>query len=82
MFFIYILYSESKNSYYTGYSEDPQRRLGYHNQGSTTSTKSGIPWKIVYTETFNTKSEAIKRERFIKRMKSRVFIEKLINSKN
>ena len=64
MFFIYILYSESKNSYYTGYSEDPQRRLSYHNQGSTTSIKAGIPWEIVYTETFNTKSEAIKREKF------------------
>ena len=80
MFFVYILYSESKDRHYIGYSENPERRLSYHNQGFTKSTKAGAPWKIVYTEKFETKSEAIKREKFIKRMKSKAFIERLLNN--
>ena len=39
----------------------------------------GIPWKIVYKEKYNTKSEAMKREYEIKRKKSRKYIESLIN---
>jgi len=54
-------------------------RLQRHNDGWSRSTKSGIPWKIAYYEIFESKSEAIKREYHIKRMKSRKYIESLIN---
>ncbi len=76
--FIYILYSDLRNRYYIGSSENVERRLERHNQGATKSTKSGRPWKIVYTEEYESKSDALKRELYIKRMKSRVYIEKLI----
>jgi len=39
---------------------------------------SGIPWKLIFNEEYSTKSEALKREREIKRKKSRKYIEKLI----
>jgi putative endonuclease len=41
-------------------------------------TSGGIPWEIVYYEKFDNKSEALKRERNIKRKKSRKYIEDLI----
>jgi putative endonuclease len=56
-------------------------RLSRHNAGATISTKSGIPWKVVYREEFNSKTEAIKHEYYLKRLKSRVFIEKFFNKK-
>ena len=79
-FFTYILYSELRDRYYIGSTENIERRLERHNQGATKSTKSGRPWKVVYNEEYQTKSEAIKRELYIKRMKSRSYIESLINS--
>jgi putative endonuclease len=49
-FYVYILYSNKINKYYTGYREDISTRLTKHNQHSTPSTKSGIPWVLVKFE--------------------------------
>jgi putative endonuclease len=75
---VYILYSQSKDKYYIGYSQNPSERLLEHNAGATTSTRPGIPWIMVYTEECADKTTAIKRENAIKKMKSRKYIEKLI----
>ena len=78
-YYLYILHSEKLDRYYTGSSADTEKRLVRHNAGATPSTKPGRPWEIVHLEEFDNKSEAIKRERYIKRMKSKVFIKKLIS---
>jgi len=80
-YYVYILYSEIANHYYIGSTSNTEKRIHRHNAGSTTSTKQGRPWKIVYSETCITKTEALKRELYLKRMKSRVFLEELIHSK-
>ena len=83
MFQTYILYSQSDDQYYTGYtSVGVKKRLARHNDGSSSSTKSGIPWRIKYVKSFESKSEAIKWENFIKQQKSRTFIAKLIKSED
>jgi len=82
MYYVYILYSQSRDRYYTGYSSDPEERVIEHNLGATMSTRTGRPWKLVYTEEFDNKSTATKREAAIKRMKSRKYLEDLINSKS
>jgi putative endonuclease len=79
-FYVYILYSAIRNQYYVGHTYDVQKRLLQHNAGQTPSTKSGRPWILVYTEAYNEKSPAAKREVEIKRMKSRVYIETLVKS--
>lgn len=76
--YTYILYSKSSDKYYTGSSKDLENRLQRHNAGATKSTKRGRPWEIVYFEEYDSKSEAMKRESYIKRMKSRKYIEGLI----
>ena len=76
--FIYLLYSETRDRYYIGSCADVNERLIRHNAGATLSTKSGRPWKVVYSETFSSKTEALKREFYLKRMKSRVYLEDLI----
>ncbi|MDI6802502.1 MAG: GIY-YIG nuclease family protein, partial [Bacteroidota bacterium] len=78
MFYTYILWSDSKNIYYVGHTHDLNQRLEYHNNARSNFTKRGIPWKLVYSEEFRTKSEAARHERFIKNRKSKKFIENLI----
>ncbi len=80
MWFIYIIYSEKIDRYYVGITENLDWRLERHNNGWGKYTKRGIPWKIVYTEECDTKSEALKREKEIKRKKSRTYIEELIKN--
>jgi putative endonuclease len=79
-FFVYIIYSQSKDRYYIGYTHNPDERLVEHNLGATPSTRSGRPLKLVYEEECEDKTSAIKRENLIKRMKSRKYIERLIKN--
>ena len=76
--FTYILFSDKLKKYYIGSCLDIERRLNEHNLGRSKFTSTGIPWKLVYFEEFETELEARRREMQIKKMKSRVYIENLI----
>jgi putative endonuclease len=78
-FFVYIIQSELDGSYYTGHTHNVVLRLEHHNDGWTRSTKAKRPWKTVHVEPAKSKGDAMKREREIKCMKSRVYIERLID---
>ena len=80
MFYVYILYSESFDSFYIGQTNNLDSRLERHNKGYVKSTKSKRPWKLVYSESFETRSESMKRESYLKKMKSKKFIEELVDS--
>ena len=57
------------NSLYTGYTDDPERRLAVHNAGKGAKyTKSRLPVQLVYREECPDKSAALKREYAIKRL--------------
>jgi len=75
---VYILESQLDGTFYIGYTSDLEIRLSQHNSGKTKYTSRKIPWKVVYTEEFNIKSEALKRERFLKNQRNRDFYFKLI----
>ena len=79
--FIYIIYSEKLDKYYTGACKDLERRLYEHNIGHSKFTSLGMPWILKYSETFSTLQQAKQREMEIKKKKSRLYIEKLIGSK-
>jgi putative endonuclease len=76
--FVYVIESERDASYYVGSTHNVRHRLVQHNDGWTRSTKSKRPWKVVHVEEFACKSDALRREKAIKRMKSRRYIELLI----
>lgn len=67
-------------SLYTGYTTDVQRRLKEHNDSPKGAkyTRSRRPCTLVYTEEFDTKSEAMKREYYIKNSLTRKEKEELI----
>jgi putative endonuclease len=81
MYTLYILYSESFDRFYVGYTNDLERRLSEHNRKKGKFTDAGIPWYLVYSETFVNKKDAMARERFIKSKKSKKLIIDLINSR-
>ncbi len=78
-FFVYILFNETKNRFYIGFTSDMEQRIMRHNQKSKGFTGYVNDWKIVYTEKYNSKEEAYTREQQIKSWKSRIKIQKLIN---
>jgi putative endonuclease len=81
MFIVYILFSSKVDQYYVGHTQNIEDRLSRHNSGRSLSTKKGKPWNLVYTETFETRSEAMLREKAIKKMKSRTYLEQLIQNR-
>ena len=67
-FFIYVLLTE-RNTYYCGYTDDVQKRFEKHKSGlGAKYTKANKPVKIVYSEEFKTKSEAMKAEKKFKKL--------------
>jgi putative endonuclease len=77
-FYVYIVKSQADSSYYIGYSANLDDRLRKHNEANTGYTSRKRPWALVYWEQYESKREAMKRERFLKNQKSREFIERLI----
>ena len=81
MFYIYILKSQNNSSFYIGSCGNIEKRLKQHNNGEARSTKRFIPWDLIYSERYDTLSEARKREFQIKSWKKRSAIENLIKPK-
>ena len=76
---VYILYSAYLDKYYIGSSsqtaEERLQKHLLHHRGFTGRAKD---WELVYTEIYNTKSDAYHRERLLKAWKSRKQIVELI----
>ncbi len=76
--FVYILKCSDK-SLYTGYTNDLEKRLKAHNKGIASKyTSSRLPVEMVFSEECKDKSDALKKEYFIKTL-SRGNKIKLIN---
>ena len=68
MYYTYILRC-GDGTLYTGYTDDPSRREAVHNSGKGAKyTRARLPVKLVYTEAFETKGEAMHRESQIKQL--------------
>jgi putative endonuclease len=76
--YTYILHLSNIDKYDVGVIDDLQWRLGSHHAARGRFTKVGIPWKIVYYESFTIKTEALSRGKEIKSKKSRSYTENLI----
>jgi putative endonuclease len=81
MYHLYILYSDLLDKFYIGSTADVEKRTAEHNSLPQGFTKTGRPWRLVHVEDFRTKSEALRREKYLKRMKSHRFIEELIQKR-
>ena len=67
-FYVYILLCMD-GSFYTGYTKDMNERIKQHENGKGAKyTKAHTPRKLAYFEIFNSRSQAMKRERTIKKL--------------
>ena len=77
--FVYILFSSKLNKYYVGKTADVHKRLVFHNSTyNNIWTKRGQPWVLKASLSFANSHDASKAELFIKRQKSKAFIQKVI----
>ncbi len=68
-YYVYLLRCRD-GTLYTGYTDNPERRLRVHNAGKGAKyTRSRLPVELVYQEQCPDKSAALRREREIKRMR-------------
>jgi putative endonuclease len=77
---LYILQSESTSRYYVGQTQDFQKRLAYHNANYSKALRNRGPLRLVYSEGYATRAEAVRRERQIKSWKDRAMIERLVDA--
>ncbi len=85
MYYVYILFSSSSDRYYIGHTPDVQKRLEEHNNPTRSDkyTAKHLPWTLIlFFKVSSDRGEAMIVERFIKKQKSRVFLEKLILQKD
>jgi putative endonuclease len=67
-YYVYLV-SCNDNTLYCGYSNNVEKRVDTHNKSlGSKYTKTRLPVRLVYTECFDTKSEAMKREYQIKQL--------------
>ncbi|MDI6765506.1 MAG: GIY-YIG nuclease family protein [Bacteroidota bacterium] len=78
MYYIYALWSNKLKKRYIGFTENIEKRFKEHNAGKTPFTKSGIPWTLIYHETYKDKYSARKREIFLKSGQGRKYLDDML----
>ena len=78
MYIVYVLKSLKDFGYYIGQTENLDKRLKKHTNRQVKSTKNRIPFVVIKNEKFNNRSEAMKREYYLKSLKGGNEFKKII----
>jgi putative endonuclease len=79
MFTVYVLYSAKHSKIYIGFTSNLEQRVKSHNELATKGwTISFRPWEVVYKEIFESKIDAMRREKQLKTGHGREWIWQLI----
>jgi len=77
---VYILYSRKHGKRYVGCTTDLIARFKSHQYlGTKGWTVKFRPWEVVHVEFYGSKSEALRREQFLKSGRGRSWIERHID---
>ena len=74
-YYMYVLRSLRDSIRYVGSGEDALERLRRHNKGDNQFTKGHRPWELIYQEEYETRTEALKREKFLKSGQGRKILD-------
>ena len=77
MWKVYALKSKDRNYIYVGLTEDLDRRIAEHNSGKNKTTKPYKPFKLIYSEEFQTRMEARIKEKNLKSGSGKEFLKKI-----
>ena len=76
MYYTYILLSSKSHIFYFGSTIDLKARFALHNSGKVQSTKSHLPWELVWYSAFGTEKEARDFEIYLKTGSGKAFAYK------
>lgn len=63
---VYVLFSLKDKKFYIGSTENLKRRLTEHFHGNSKSTSFRRPFKLIFCEFFESKKDALRREKYFK----------------
>ena len=66
MYFVYILQSDKDRSFYTGFSEFPDKRIEGHNWHVAKYTSGKAPYRLRWYCAFQNKEKALEFEKYLK----------------
>jgi putative endonuclease len=79
MFTVYILYSESLNRFYTGFTSNFEVRMNFHaNAEAHKFTYKAKDWQLFLEIPCDSKAQGLAIEKHIKKMKSKIYIQNLL----
>ncbi len=70
-YFVYVLRNAQKSFIYIGYTENLKNRINKHNNKEVTSTKKFTPLELIHFEGYNSKQDALRREKYLKTNRGR-----------
>ena len=79
-YYVYILQSDLDQNFYTGYTNNLNRRIKEHNNGKVKSTTNRRPFKLVYWEGCLNQHDATKREKYLKTAWGKRYIKNRIKN--
>ncbi|WP_394354496.1 GIY-YIG nuclease family protein [Euzebyella saccharophila] len=79
MHYVYVIQSEKTQGYYIGETANLETRLNWHNNVELNIgvTRKSIPWRYHFTLQVPIRTIALRIEKHIKKMKSKVYLENL-----
>ncbi len=78
MYYVYVLRSLKDNSLYVGYTTDLKQRFLSHQKGKNFSTKSKLPLELIFYEAYLEKSDAKRRELYLKTTKGKTTLRSML----
>lgn len=80
MYYAYVLQSLKDCEFYTGYTNDLQKRFIEHNKGLNYSTKHRRPFRLIYYEACLNDKDAKQREKYLKSGRGKLFIKQRLKN--
>jgi len=78
-YYTYVLKCEKTETFYTGTTNNLERRIEQHNKGQVYYTKNKLPIKLVYFEACLNKHNAYRREQYLKTTMGKRYIRNRIS---
>jgi putative endonuclease len=80
MVYVYVLKSLKDGKFYVGYTADLQKRMNAHETGKVLSTRSRVPFELVYYEASRSEVDALRREKYLKSTYGKRYIRNRIKN--
>jgi len=79
-YYTYVLQSDNDGKFYTGYTNDIERRFEEHNKGYVESTKDRRLFKLIYFEAYLSQKDATHTEKYLKSYHGKMFLGNRLKS--